>query len=232
MEASRSAWARMWRPMEERVLEPELLDELPFDDPAAMRSREDLQRLNGWLGNFGWFRREIERLGGVDGKTHVVELGAGDGTLPLGFLEKGCPLRYTAIDLAPAPENWPESRLTWCQGDALEKVEEVGGDILFANLFLHHLTDEQLGRLGEKLAGYRAVLCNEPARWRLFHFLGRAFQMVGANYVTRFDMHVSLNAGFRGNEVAERMGLREPEWQVRSVQTPVGFLRMIAERAS
>ena len=34
-----------------RRLEPELLDQLPADDPRAMRSRRDLKRINAWMNN-------------------------------------------------------------------------------------------------------------------------------------------------------------------------------------
>ena len=36
-----------------RRLEPELLDQLPADDPRAMRSRRDLTRINGFMANAG-----------------------------------------------------------------------------------------------------------------------------------------------------------------------------------
>ena len=34
-----------------RIVQPELLDELPPDDPRAMRSRRDLRRINAWMRN-------------------------------------------------------------------------------------------------------------------------------------------------------------------------------------
>ena len=35
----------------QRRVEPELLDALPADDPRAVRSREDLRRINRLMGN-------------------------------------------------------------------------------------------------------------------------------------------------------------------------------------
>ncbi|MEO1844804.1 MAG: hypothetical protein ABGZ37_11065, partial [Akkermansiaceae bacterium] len=58
-----------------RVVQPELLDELPFDDPDALRSRRDLRFINGVMGNFRWMRRRL--AGRAEGR--VIELGAGDG---------------------------------------------------------------------------------------------------------------------------------------------------------
>ncbi len=42
-----------------RRLHPELLDELPPEDPRALRSRRDLQRLNVWMGNVGAMVRDL-----------------------------------------------------------------------------------------------------------------------------------------------------------------------------
>ena len=34
-----------------RIVQPELLDALPPDDPRAVRSRRDLRRVNAWMRN-------------------------------------------------------------------------------------------------------------------------------------------------------------------------------------
>jgi hypothetical protein len=84
-----------------RHIEPELLDELPPDDPSAVRSRRDLVRLNAWMGHSSLMARALEEHESVPflregepepmrngGGLHsvpatrprrIVELGAGDG---------------------------------------------------------------------------------------------------------------------------------------------------------
>lgn len=213
--------------MTKRVLIPELLDQLEHDDPAALRSRADLIRINGILGNFRWLKKTLEAQGAADGKTHVVEIGAGDGHFIKKFAASHPNVNYTAIDLAPEPPNWP-SDLNWKQGDAMNCLSEVGGDILIANLFLHHLTDPQLSELGNGLKNYRAVICNEPARFRAFHFLGKGVQLIGVNYVTRFDMHASINAGFRHSELPSTLGLTPPNWHIDAFHSIFGMYRMLA----
>src|SRR5436190_16442240 len=54
--------------MMQRHVEPELLDELPANDPRALRSRKDLERVNAWMGHsrimarqLRWATRETER---------------------------------------------------------------------------------------------------------------------------------------------------------------------------
>ncbi len=45
----------------------ELLDELPPADPRAVRSREDLLRVNGWMGNQGIMARALRLVALPDG---------------------------------------------------------------------------------------------------------------------------------------------------------------------
>jgi hypothetical protein len=62
-----------------RIVEPELLDELPPGDPRAAGSRRDLRRLNTWMRNHAIMANALQTA--VNGQTpkHIVELGAGDG---------------------------------------------------------------------------------------------------------------------------------------------------------
>jgi hypothetical protein len=62
-----------------RIIEPELLDELPPDDPRAAGSRRDLRRLNAWMRNHAIMANALQTA--VNGRApgHIVELGAGDG---------------------------------------------------------------------------------------------------------------------------------------------------------
>ncbi|MCU0753184.1 MAG: hypothetical protein MUC40_09220 [Akkermansiaceae bacterium] len=48
--------------MKSRIVEPEILDHLPHDDPAARRSRLDLRRINFLMGNERWILRVLGRL--------------------------------------------------------------------------------------------------------------------------------------------------------------------------
>ena len=66
-----------------RCLEPEWLDTLPPDDPRALRSRRDLQRVNAWMLNAGIMTRAL--LGSRRGQPPrtLLDLGSGDGTFML-----------------------------------------------------------------------------------------------------------------------------------------------------
>ena len=59
-----------------RRVQPEILDDLPAEDPRAVRSRRDLRLINRLMGNHRWVLRHVAEHSG-----RVVELGAGDGCL-------------------------------------------------------------------------------------------------------------------------------------------------------
>ncbi len=42
-----------------RIVKPELLDELPPADPRAVRSRRDLRRVNAWMRNHAIMARAL-----------------------------------------------------------------------------------------------------------------------------------------------------------------------------
>ncbi|HKQ54333.1 MAG TPA: hypothetical protein VJT12_00460, partial [Methyloceanibacter sp.] len=73
-----------------RRLETELLDVLPADDPAAIRSRRDLKLLNAVMLHPVMMARRLRRLAPVPPKR-IVELGAGDGSLMLRLARRLAP---------------------------------------------------------------------------------------------------------------------------------------------
>jgi len=70
-----------------RRVEPELLDELPPDDPSAVRSRRDLRRLNFLMRHATIVARALLESD-TKPPRRVVELGAGDGTFLLAVAGK------------------------------------------------------------------------------------------------------------------------------------------------
>jgi len=66
-----------------RIVEPELLDELPPDDPLAAGSRRDLCRVNAWMRHHAIMTGALrDHLNGQAPKQ-ITELGAGDGNFLL-----------------------------------------------------------------------------------------------------------------------------------------------------
>jgi hypothetical protein len=62
-----------------RAVMPELLDILPPQDPAALRSRRDLRRLNAWMAHPQIMARAVQTHWLANESPQIVELGAGDG---------------------------------------------------------------------------------------------------------------------------------------------------------
>lgn len=215
--------------MKHRSIEPELLDLLPPDDPEAIRTREQMLWVNAVMGNHRWIERMMRRHGKVD--WDVSELGAGDGTLSLRLLRAGLCREegLHAIDLAPRPRHWPAASV-WTCGNVLHHPLP-GSRIVIANLFLHHLTDEQLGVLGSRLSvSTRLIVAVDPARLWIHRVTGRLFAaLVGLNRVHCHDMRVSIRAGFRGDELQRALGL-DSEWEVHARLHPLGGYRFLAKR--
>lgn len=199
--------------------QPEILDHLPPDHPDAVASRRDLRLINAFMSNHRWL---LARLSGwLRPGARVVELGAGDGTLARKLrarLPAGLDFRYTAVDFAPRPPDWPEDpRFEWRREDIFGSDALPMADGIIACLVLHHFNDAALARLGERLAGARFFLAREPARRSLW--MRYLLYPCRLNRVTKHDMKVSMEAGFLGRELADALGLRQPDWQISSRET-------------
>ena len=198
-----------------RIVEPELLDELPPGDSRAVRSRRDLCRVNAWMRNHATMANALQTA--VNGQTpkQIVELGAGDGDFLLRVAGKVSP-RWSGVNVtlldrqkvvtpqtlaAYASLGWRAEAVTvdvfdWSRtGDPAE--------VVIANLFLHHFDDARLAGLLHAIADRaRLFIAIEPRRapWPLF--CSRLIWAIGCNAVTRHDGTVSVRAGFSGNELS------------------------------
>jgi len=215
--------------LNDRLIEPEILDHLAWDDPEAVRARRDLRLINWMMGNERWICRAILSRPHL-AERGIVEWGAGDGTLvgKLARLLPGAPVG--AWDLAPRPAGL-NTRVEWRQGDILKTGAVASGGILVANLFLHHFDAGQLDALGARCRGFdRLVIC-EPDRRRRAECLSLSlWPWVGR--VTRHDMRVSIRAGFSPGELPALLGLDAETWQVRECSTWRGARRILACRRS
>ncbi len=207
-----------------RKLTPELLDHLPHDDPAAIRSRADLSRINRFMGNEAWIIGQIPE----DAKT-ITEIGSGDGNLLSKIANRFPHASLRAFDLAPRPDGLPEN-IEWVRGDILENVQKTTGGALIANLILHHFTGPQLERLAPWFASFDTIIANEPLRSKLPLLLGKLAHPF-INHVTRHDMRVSIEAGFVPGELPKLLGLGKGGYSISESSTWRGSLRVLASHA-
>ncbi len=195
--------------MQARVLEPEWLDELPPDDPRAVRSRADLRRVNWFMGNARLIAAALSQL---HERTRIVDLGSGDGHLMLRIAERlRCPgIELSLVDRAPVVSEATLARfqqLGWrvrvVARDALAFLRETECDVIVANLFLHHFPPPALRELLAAIArSARMLAACEPRRSRFALFGCHLLWLSGCTDVTRHDSVVSVRAGFSGEELS------------------------------
>ena len=207
-----------------REVVAETLDHLAENDPAAIRSRQDLRRVHRVMGTQ---RIILNALRNLLPKTplRILELGAGDGSLLLGVARKLAPLvsnvELTLLDkqkLVDSKTIESYAKVGWVvkvqTTDVLNWVENssyplsagqetMHYDLIIANLFLHHFENVQLVKLINAIeARTNLFFACEPRRsWFTLagsHLIG----LIGANKVTRVDAVLSVHAGFRGHELS------------------------------
>jgi len=200
-----------------RAIEPEWLDELPADDPRAMRSRRDLRRINTLMMNDRLLARELLRAyPGAPPRT-IVEIGAGDGSLMLrvaarispqwqatelvlvdrqSLLSAATRKEFHALGWSPRPQN--ADVFAWLGQSAAPAF-----DVIVANLFLHHFDAPRLrDLLGLIARSTRVLIACEPRRSGGALLGSRLLGLIGCNDVSRHDAVVSVRAGFNGTELS------------------------------
>jgi len=209
-----------------RRVEPELLDTLPPGDPAAIRSRQDLRRVNGWMRNPEIMARTLRDNAGDQPPGALIEVGAGDGEFLLDVARKLSPawphMEATLLDRqlnVSAATHADFGVLHWklrsSTMDVFDWEPSPGGPpVIIANLFLHHFTEPQLAGLLQKIAGAaRWFIAVEPRRMPWPAFGGLLLALIGCNHVTRHDGTVSIRAGFAGRELSA-LWPDQPGWQL------------------
>jgi hypothetical protein len=228
----------------QRIVQPELLDRLPPDDPGAIGSRRDLHRLNACMGNAKIMARALIHLFSRRLAFRMAEIGAGDGEFLLNVARRarGKWRRVEALlvdqqQIVGGKTHAGFGSLSW-------RVESLKSDVfrwlpgaqnveaIVANLFLHHFTDTQLRELFRDAAKKSQVLIAvEPRRAPLPFFCSRWVSLIGCCAVTRHDAPVSVRAGFTGSELSALWPDRD-NWDL--TEQRVGFFShvFIAQKRS
>lgn len=204
-----------------RLVQPELLDTLPPDDPRAIGSRRDLCRINWWMGNHGIMAGAL-RSHLPQAPTQITELGAGDGNFLLGVVQQfqtgqisdpphPFSAKATLLDLQKiltAKTRSAFGRLGWQAEPVVADVFDwsPAGDaklVVVANLFLHHFEDARLAELLDKVSqNARLFVAIEPHRFGWPSLVGSLLWFIGCNDVTRHDAVISIRAGFLDREIS------------------------------
>jgi hypothetical protein len=223
-----------------RIVVAETLDGLTEDDPTAMRSRRDLQRVHRVMGTRSIVRRALTALLASRPcaiPLRILELGAGDGTLMLGVAQALRPrlsdVELTLLDRQDLLESATVERyaklgwkthaevidvLDWIAESSPSKLRGYAPkrwDLIVANLFLHHFEGEELAALLYAIAatGDRFFACEPRRSWFALtgsHLIGA----LGVNTVTRRDAVLSVHAGFCNTELGRLWPAPDGEWQI------------------
>jgi len=203
-----------------RIVQPELLDTLPPDDPSAVRSRRDLRRVNAWMGNHRIMAAALKANAGGTSKQ-ITELGAGDGHFLLrvagktGWRDRNASLLDLQKNIS-AETIAAFTRLGWNAQAIVDDVFAWDGaaDIVVANLFLHHFDDARLRELLQKISGRtRLFIAVEPHRFAFPAVCGHLLRLIGCNTVTRHDGTISVRAGFIDRELSA-LWPNQGRWQL------------------
>jgi hypothetical protein len=227
----------------QRCIDPEWLDQLPASDPRAIRSRRDLKRINAVLSHTGMMARGLLRC--LDKPRALVDLGAGDGTFMLGLARRLASRwqdvtvilvdRQDIVSVATrdafAMLGWKIETVTADLFDFLEQKPSRQVDGITANLFLHHLTSEQLARLFASAAqSAQLFIACDPRRTAWVRESSRLLWALGCNDVSVHDAVVSARAGFRGKELSGLWPTRE-RWHLREREAGLFSHMFVAQRA-
>jgi hypothetical protein len=224
-----------------RIVERELLDELPPDDARAIRSRGDLRRLNWLMRHVAIFRTALTARQ-EQAPQVIAEIGSGDGTLMVS-LARQLHFRWPRVHVVLVDRQkvvgeetlqsfgklgWRAEAVTADVFDWLASAKKV--DVLLANLFLHHFANETLAVLLRSLAQKTNLFlaCETRRDWPSLA-VGRLLGLMGCNSVTRHDALISMKAGFLGNELSA-LWPKEGGWELHERRATVFTHLFIAGR--
>jgi hypothetical protein len=230
-----------------RVVLPELLDDLPADDPQAQRSRRDLQRIHRVMRTRHTLQRAVEQLQLQRPPQRILELGGGDGTVMLKFAKR-LATQWPGVELTlldrqdllsrPTREGfqalgWRVSVLTTDVLDWARAAHPARYDLCVTTLFLHHFDAPALRDILRTVAASTdAFVACEPRRDLWAHIGSRLVGLLGSNRVTRADAVTSVAAGFAGDELTEAWPRSGSDWALTESRAfPFSHLFLAQKRA-
>ena len=213
-----------------RRVTAERLDHLAPDDPLAICSRRDLQRIHRVMRSLSILQDALSRLSLANPPLRILELGAGDGTLLL-RLARTRASRWSGVELTLLDRHdllssvgreayrqlgWNVTVdcadvLQWARSPLVRRY-----DLCITTLFLHHFDSADLGMvLAGVAARTDAFIACEPRRSPFARMGSRLLGLLGANEVTREDGAKSVAAGFSGSELTQLWSQANRDWWTR-----------------
>lgn len=201
----------------------ELMDD-PGADPAEIEGTvEGLARVNTLLGGYGPSIEGVERLAGDSKTLSILDVGTGCADTPRRLVEwaswRGIDVFVKGIDLSPVIAEYGRKRCVAYRNievqarDIFEMDDEERFDVVHAALMLHHLSDDDIVGVLEKMFSMSrlGVVINDLHRHRLGYYGSRIIlPFISRNHFVRHDGPVSVLRAFTRHELedfARRAGI-------------------------
>jgi 2-polyprenyl-3-methyl-5-hydroxy-6-metoxy-1,4-benzoquinol methylase len=217
-----------------RVRIPELMDDPNLDPLAHAQALRGLARLNRLSDSTGVLWPLIHQYCRRTNRNTIklLDVATGGGDLPIQLAQRakkhGLPLEVSACDIsetalihAREQARTAGVQVNFFRQDLLGAALPTGYDIITTSLFLHHLADEEVVLVLQRMreSGAESVLVNDLLR----NALNYALVWLGTRLVTRspivhFDGPVSVQAAFtiaELQELARRAGLMNARVEAR-----------------
>lgn len=202
-----------------RSTQSELMDGEIADKNELFVNLQELEKINVLTGGPKLGFAEIKRfLKNQKEEVHIVDIGFGAGDMLLYLLQNAhhfpCPIRLTGVDLMP-------ETLEYIQQYHAELPQKVSlvicdykewfakgnkADIVTANLFCHHLSDEELLQFFKILWGNvrLGAVINDLHRHPIaYHGIKIPTQLFSKSRFTKNDAPLSVLRGFKKKEWEE-----------------------------
>jgi 2-polyprenyl-3-methyl-5-hydroxy-6-metoxy-1,4-benzoquinol methylase len=197
-----------------RVLRPERMDS---SDPATTaRCLSDLKRVNSLLGGYRVLAGAMRSLTARDERFSVLDVGAASGDMGAMLRKRYRNAVVTSLDRRELHLQAGTGRRV--AGDAFDlPFRPRSFDFVLSSLFLHHFENSQITDLlaRMKTVARRAVLAVDLERHPIaYYFLPATQHLLGWHDVTVNDGRISVEAGFRAEElerIARAAGAADPK---------------------
>jgi 2-polyprenyl-3-methyl-5-hydroxy-6-metoxy-1,4-benzoquinol methylase len=190
-----------------RALQMEILDEPEAGLEKLRSSLRFMEWTNRWLGGAGPILDFFEQRVGAE-KCTVLDLGTGGGDIPFVLAkwadENGKRMDITAIDIHSACLEYARGRhqhprIRYVRHSAFD-FEELGQfDYIIASMFFHHLPDEKIVELLQKMFQHarRGFIVNDLYRHPVAYWGVALLSAMTLDPVVFHDARLSVKRGFR-----------------------------------
>ena len=198
--------------LEQRLREPEDIDDPALDTAQLQGALRGLERINLLSASAGMVWQPIRRLARElkTDRLRVLDIATGAGDVPLRLWHKarrsGLTLEIVGLDVSERAVEFATRRAETCGAriefrklDVFSESLPTGFDVVTCSLFLHHLDEATARQLLRRMAeaAERLVLVNDLRRqaWGMFlaHFAGN---VLSRSPVVRVDAVRSVRAAF------------------------------------